>query len=180
MYVLRFTVCAPIVFRNWTAGKRRGLPREERMGRAIGAAVAGYVVMFVAVFLIMTVSWTAIGADGAFQPGIWEVTGLWLFLMTLAGVIAAIAGGYVTALISSHPRAVPILIGVVLVMSIVSLLPALTGGVPEPPLPRPSDVPMFEAMQNGQQPTWLMLLNPIIAIVGVLVGARLKRGGATS
>ncbi len=150
------------------------------MGRAIGAAVAGYVAMFAGIFLIMTVSWAAVGPDGAFQPGVWEVTGLWLFLMTLAGIVAAIAGGYITAMISSHPRAIPILLGIVIVMSILSVLPALTGGAPEPPLPRPSDVPMFEAMQNGKQPMWLMLLNPIIAIVGVLIRARLKRGGASS
>ena len=148
------------------------------MGRMIGSAIAGYVVMFVALFVLMTISWFAVGANGAFKPGVWEVTGIWLFLMMAAGVIAALAGGYATASISPDPRSVQVLIGIVVVMGIISVLPVLTGGATPAELPRPDEVAMFDAMSNGQQPTWLALLNPIIGVVGVVVGARLKSKSA--
>ena len=37
------------------------------MGRAIGGAVLGYIVMFVIVFCGLTLAWMLLGADGAFE-----------------------------------------------------------------------------------------------------------------
>ena len=150
------------------------------MGRIIGSAVAGYVVMFIVLFVLMTISWFVVGADGAFKPGVWEVTATWLFLMVAGGFVAALAGGYTTAWISPDPRAVRVLIGIVVVLGIVSVLPVLTGSATPAELPRPEALPMFEAMANGQQPTWLALLNPIIGVVGVVVGARMKSKSASN
>jgi hypothetical protein len=146
------------------------------MGKAIGSALAGYVVMFIAVFVLMTLSWYAVGAEGAFKPGIWEVTPLWNVLLVGAGLLAAWLGGFTTSRLSKDKRAWQILIGIVLVLGIGMALPALTGNTPAAPLPRPEALPMFEAMQNGQQPAWVALLNPIIGAVGAWLGARRRAG----
>jgi hypothetical protein len=144
------------------------------MGRVIGSAVAGYAAMFVCIFVLMTVAWLVMGVDGAFRPGVWDVTSTWLVLMILAAGVAAIAGGYVTATISPDARAIKILIGIVIVLGIVSALPVIMQSAPPPELPRPDELPMFEAMSKGQQPLWLALLNPLIGVVGVIAGGKLK------
>jgi len=144
------------------------------MGKVIGSAIAGYVVSFIMVFVLMTVSWQIVGADGAFQPGVWEVTGLWLVLLLVSALVAGIAGGYVTVLITADPRGVKWLIGIVVVLGIVSAIPVLMGMGGDAPLPRPDDLAMFDAMQNGKQPGWVALLNPVFGVAGVLLGARLR------
>ncbi len=146
------------------------------MGKVIGSAIAGYVVTFIMVFVLLTVSWQIVGIDGAFQPGVWDVTGLWLVLMLVSALVAGIAGGYVTALITADPRGVKWLLGIVVVLGIVSAIPVLMGMGPDAPLPRPDDLAMFDAMQNGKQPAWVALLNPVFGVAGVLLGARLRSG----
>lgn len=144
------------------------------MLKVIGSAVAGYVVMFISVMILMTLSWFILGADGAFKPGVWEVTGLWLFLMIASAAIAAVAGGYTASAISSDDRVPKVLIAVVVVMGVLSALPLILGSVPTPPLPRPDELPMMEAMTNGIQPLWIALLNPLVGAAGVLAGSRLQ------
>jgi len=146
------------------------------MGKVIGSAIAGYVVTFIMVFVLLTVSWQIVGIDGAFQPGVWDVTGLWLVLMLVSALVAGIVGGYVTALITADPRAVKWLLGIVVVFGIVFAIPVLMGMGPDAPLPRPDDLAMFDAMQNGKQPAWVALLNPVFGVAGVLLGARLRSG----
>ena len=48
------------------------------MLRNILAAIAGYFVMALALFVLMSVVWMILGANGAFQPGSYEVTGTWI------------------------------------------------------------------------------------------------------
>lgn len=143
------------------------------MGRLIGSVVAGYVVMFAVVFLLMTAAWMVLGADGAFQPGNWDVTGTWALLSVGVGLVAAVGGGYLCATIARDPRGPLWLIGVTLILGIVLAIPVLTGG-DATATPRPDDLSMGDAMTNAVQPAWTALLNPIIGAVGVWLGARLK------
>ncbi|QQS48999.1 MAG: hypothetical protein IPM66_10425 [Acidobacteriota bacterium] len=146
------------------------------MAKAIGSAVAGYIVIFILVFLLMTAAWYAVGAQGAFKQGVWDVTPMWLGLMLTAGLLAAIIGGYVTALITSDSRGWKILAGIVIVLGVIFALPVLMGSMPEAPLPRPDNLPMFEAMQNGRQPAWVAIINPVVGAIGVMIGSRLRSG----
>jgi hypothetical protein len=147
------------------------------MGKAIGSAIAGYIVSFVAMFGLMTAAWAAVGVEGAFQPEGWEISTMWLGLLLAAGLVAAVAGGYVTALLSSDPLAIKLLLGIVVVLGIVFALPVLMGTTPAAPLPRPDDVPMFEAMANGKQPKWAALVPIVLSAIGVVVGAKLRGKG---
>lgn len=146
------------------------------MGRVIGSAVTGYVVTFAMVFVLMTLAWFTVGADGAFLPGVWDVTPLWLALLLAGALAAAIAGGYVTATMTSDPRAPRILIGIIVVLGIVFALPVLMSDATTARLPRSDTLAMFDAMTNGKQPAWVAVLNPVLGVIGVLVGARIRAG----
>ncbi len=144
------------------------------MGRVIGSVVAGYVAIFVAVFVLMTLAWMALGPAGSFQPGSWDVTGTWIVVSVVVGLVAAIVGGYVCALIAKDPRGPKALVGVVVVLGILFAIPVLTGGADVAAGPRPDVVPMMDAMQQAKQPAWVALLNPVLGAIGVLIGARLR------
>ena len=118
-----------------------------------------------------------LGANGAFQPGSWYPSGGWIALTIALGFGAAIAGGYLCAAIARDSRGPLGLVGLVIVLGVLSAIPALTGSDPVAG-PRPETVPMFEAMANAVQPAWVALLNPVVGAVGVLVGARV-RGSTT-
>jgi len=144
------------------------------MGRVIGSVIAGYVAIFAAVFVLMTLAWMGLGPAGSFQPGTWEVTSTWIVVSVVVGLVGAIAGGYVCALVAKDPRGPKALVGVVVVLGILFAIPVLTGGGPAVLGPRPDAVSMMDAMQRAQQPAWVALLNPILGAIGVLVGARVR------
>lgn len=149
------------------------------MVRIIGSVVAGYVTMFVAVFLLFSAGYLVLGAEGSFQPGSWDVSFVWVVLSIVVSLAGAVAGGYVCAVIAKDPKGPVALVVVVVVLGLLMALPMLMGGAPEPPATlRPEDVGLFDAMQSAHQPTWIALLNPLLGAVGVLIGTRLyKRPG---
>lgn len=143
------------------------------MGRVIGAVVAGYAVMFVVVFLAFTGAYLAMGTDGAFQPGTYEVSVQWIAVSVVLSLLAAVAGGWVGARVAG-PRsrqAILALCIVVLVLGIAGALPMLMADDTSPPV-RPADVPNMEAMMNARTPLWIALLTPVLGVFGVLAGGR--------
>ncbi len=144
------------------------------MGRSILAVITGYVTMFILVLLSFTCAYLAMGADGAFKPGSWEVSGLWVVASFVLGLIAAVAGGYVCAAIAKSPGAIKGLVGLVLVLGFVQA--RMVAMAPKPELPeRTADIPNMEAMQKAQTPLWIALLNPVVGAGGALLGARLRK-----
>jgi hypothetical protein len=141
------------------------------MLRKIAAVIVGYLVMFVVVFVCLTTAYLALGADRAFQPGSYEVTGLWLVVWFIVSVGAALAGGKVCALIGKTRGAVISLAIVVLILGVLSALPALKPPDGEPK-PRTSGPTNLEAMMSAKQPNWVLFLTPVIGVVGVLAGGR--------
>jgi hypothetical protein len=91
-------------------------------------------------------------------------------------VVAALAGGYVCALIARGGRAPLALACLVLVLGLVTAAMVLNA----PPLtePRTGDVPNLEAMTKARTPLWVALLNPVIGVAGTLAGARLRKSQA--
>ena len=92
-------------------------------------------------------------------------------------VAAAVIGGFVCKAIGRTDQSVKILVGVVIVLGVISVFYEMgmerAGGV------RPDDIAMFDAMANGIQPVWLSWLNPILGVVGVLYGGKLKGSAPT-
>lgn len=143
------------------------------MLRAIGAVVVGYVVMFVLVFLTFSGLYLTLGADGAFEPGTYDVSVLWLVVSTVLSIFAALAGGFVCAAIARGGNAPLALAALVLVLGILMAIPVVTA--PPSSEARAADVPNMEAMMKAKTPVWVALLNPLIGAVGTIAGAKLRR-----
>ncbi len=135
----------------------------------IGAAVAGYVVMFAVAFPLFSLLWMVLGADGSFEPGSWEVTGVWLGASIVLGAMVSTAGGFACSKLAPSRQGVAILVGLVIVFAVLAFVePAEVGASV-----RPDDIVMFDAMSQAQLPSWMLWLNPVIGVIGVLLGARL-------
>jgi hypothetical protein len=144
------------------------------MGRLIGAVVAGYAVMFVTVFLLMTAAWLAMGANGVFEPGSWQITFAWIAVSIVVSLVAAFAGGRACGAIAKDPRGPTYLMGLVFVLGVVFAIPALTAAPDAMAAlgPRPDELSMMDAMSKAPQPAWAALLNPVLGVAGVWLGAR--------
>lgn len=139
--------------------------------RNVGGAVLGWVVMAGAVILLYSGLWMVLGAEGAFQPGSWEVSGIWLSGSILIGLLAAVIGGLVCTWVAADDR------GLLMLMVLVLVLGAYLALFDVPPAEsiRPPEVGMAEAMNSSQQPGWLAWLNPVLGVVGAFAGSRLVR-----
>jgi dipeptide/tripeptide permease len=146
------------------------------MGRNILAVIVGYVTMFAIVFLALTIAFLAMGTDLAFQQGSFQVSPMWLVVMYIISLLAALAGGWVTATIAPRRNAVLALVVLVVILGILSAVPALSAA--ETPDVRSGDLSNMEAMMNARQPPWVALSIPIIGAVGAWLGGqrRLKAG----
>jgi hypothetical protein len=142
--------------------------------RTVLAVIAGYLVIFAVVFLAFSAAYLAMGADSAFQPGSYEVTGLWIAVSLVLSFAAAAAGGYVCAAIGRTMRAAWALAGLVVVLGFLMAIPVMTTPADTQAAVRAAETGNFEAMGNARQPVWLALLNPFIGAAGVMLGARLR------
>lgn len=146
------------------------------MIRNIGAVILGYIAMALLIFLTFSAAYLLMGASGAFNPGTYEVSGLWLAASFVLGLMAAVGGGYVCAAVAGRSRAPLALAVLVLVIGLLAAIPELkaaSDGVAPPP--RTGAVSNMEAMQNAVLPVWIALLNPLVGAAGVLLGARIRR-----
>lgn len=149
------------------------------MLRLVGSVIVGYLSMFVVVFALLTIGYLALGAERAFKPGVYDVTAGWLVLMLIVSLVAALIGGKVCVLVGKSSRAVFALAGLVLILGLLSAIPALAASGDEPK-PRAGAVSNSEAMTNAKQPVWVALLMPVLGVAGVLVGGRQKCAAASA
>ncbi|MBL8187143.1 MAG: hypothetical protein JNK38_04005 [Acidobacteria bacterium] len=144
------------------------------MLKIIGGVVVGYIVMFILLFVIFSLAYLVLGANGSFKPGTYDVSTLWLAISVIVGLVAAIVGGFICSLIAPNSKAPLALVGLVLVLGLLGAIPALKGNDPRPNI-RDASVGNLEAMMNARQPAWIALLNPLIGAVGVMLGSRVKK-----
>lgn len=145
------------------------------MLRSIVAVVTGYAVMFVSVFLTFSGLYLAIGPDGTFQPGTYDVSVLWLVCSTVLSIFAALAGGLACALISRGGKAPAALALLVLVLGLLMAIPVMKATPASES--RSEEVPNLDAMMKARTPVWVAMVNPFIGAAGALAGAALRRGG---
>ena len=145
------------------------------MVRSILGVVAGYLSMFVFIFLSFTLLYLLLGASGAFEPDTYEVSLVWIIISFVLSITAALIGGYVCVLISKNQKVALVLAGIVFILGIALAIPALMDADNEVHEMRKADVPNLEAMQNAKQPPLVALLNPIIGALGVFAGSKLKK-----
>jgi len=146
------------------------------MGRLIGSVVVGYIVMFCVVFLTFSGAYLALGPDRAFLPGSYDASILWNVLSVVLGFAAAVIGGMVCMMIAKDARGPKWLAVLVFVIGIAFAIPVLRQSPGSEP--RPAGLSMMEAMGKARQTPWTALLNPVIGVLGVLVGGRGRSGTA--
>jgi len=144
------------------------------MLKTVGGVIVGYIVMFILVFVLFSLAYLALGANGAFKPGTYDVSTLWLALSVIVSLAAAIVGGFVCSLIAPNSKAPLALVGLVIVLGLLAAIPVLTSNDPRPNI-RDASVGNLEAMMNARQPAWIALLNPLIGAAGVMLGSRVKK-----
>jgi hypothetical protein len=142
------------------------------MLRAIVAVVVGYATMFVFIFLTFTAAYFAMGTEGAFQAGSYEVSGTWLVVSFVLGLLGSVAGGFVCAWIARRWTPPLVLAGVCLAFGLLLAIPAALES--RESKARPADVSNADAMMEARTPTWVALVNPVFGAAGVLIGARMR------
>lgn len=139
------------------------------MARLLGGVVLGYVAMAAVMFIGLTGAYLVLGAEGAFQPGVYTVSALWIVLSLVIGMAAATLGGLVSRKVASSVAGPHTLAGLIIVMGValaVSAVMAEPGGE----VIRAGSVGPSEAMRQAQTPFWVMLMNPLLGAFGVLLG----------
>ncbi|GJM18428.1 MAG: hypothetical protein DHS20C14_06410 [Phycisphaeraceae bacterium] len=145
------------------------------MVRAILGVIGGYIAMAVIVIAAFSIAFLVIGPDSAYRPGVFEVTPLWIGIMFGVGLVAAIVGGLVCALIATRGSKAPIALCVL--VAILGSFSAVGAMTKEDPGPRAGDIEVFEAASKAKQPVWVAWSHPVVGIIGVLIGARLRGSG---
>lgn len=143
------------------------------MLRTVGSVILGYIVMAAFVFLSFSLLFVAMGPDRAYQPGTYEVSGLWVVVSFVLSFIAAVLGGWVCVLVARTQLGPQILAAAILVFGLVLAVMELGSAPADLPTVRDASVGVMEAMRNSRNPTWINFLTPLVAVVGILAGARL-------
>jgi len=143
------------------------------MLRTVGSVILGYIVMAAFVFLSFSLVYVAMGPDRAYQPGTYEVSGLWVVVSFVLSFIAAVLGGWVCVLVARTQLGPQILAAAILVFGLVLAVMELGSAPADLPTVRDASVGVMEAMRDSQSPTWINFVTPFVAVVGILVGASL-------
>lgn len=145
--------------------------------KAIAGVIVGYIVMFAGLFVMLSIVWSVVKADGAFMEApSWEHSTTWVVASLVLGLVAAIIGGVACTLIAVKGSKAPIALAVfIVVMGAISAAVQLAKQNSDQPPPRTAQIGMFEAIQNAQVPMLLLIGNPIVGAIGALIGARLLR-----
>lgn len=144
------------------------------MWPTIRSVIISYLAIVALVFTSFSAAFLIMGADATFEPSSYDVTTAWIVVSIVLGLVAAILGGYLCAVISKTATGPKALAGVMFVLGLLFALPALVQSDETIPAMRSAAVGNFEAMQSGVQPIWIMFLNPLVGAVGVILGARFR------
>jgi hypothetical protein len=142
------------------------------MVRIAAGVIVGYFVMLVLVVVLGVAVFLALGAEHAFAPGAYTPSVLWIVIALSCALLAAIAAGWVCAAIGGAGTAPKVLAGLVLVLGLIFVYPALNPEADLRPTARMSGEPVMVSLKNARQPVWIAVMNPILGVVGVLVGSR--------
>ena len=142
------------------------------MVRAILGVIVGYIVMAILVMVLFVGMWFALGVDGMLESGTFQ--GKWTINIgaPLISIIGALVGGAICMKVGRSRKAVLVFACLVLAAGLVAA--AVGWNKPEPG-PRKPGLSVFEALQQGREPNWYLLVNPIIGAAGILIGGRLAR-----
>ena len=140
------------------------------------ALIISYVVGNVVFFALVTGCFFLLGVERVFAPDSYEVSTVWVVLTLIISLLGAVVAGYICLSISHSWRTCQVLALLVLMFTSISCIVQLRRINPDAPNIRAGEVGYYDAMKLGVPPRWLPFVNPIVGCMGVLIGARLKRG----
>ncbi len=146
------------------------------MLRSIVGVIVGYLVMMCVAFAAYTAAYFGLGAERAFEPDTYALSGIWIGLVIAITSIAGLIGGVTCAAISKSRTTGLVFALIVFVLSLVFELPNIMKD--HTPVARTGEVSNLEAMGKAQPPAWLCLLNPFLAGAAVFLGTRMKKSAA--
>ena len=134
------------------------------------AILVGCVSTFLFVFIGLSLAYMALGTEAAFQPESFKPSGSWISGALAAGLVAGALGAIIAGLMAPGTTAPLVLADVVLVLGFILCVAALVAGSSEP-VARVGDLPVLEALRQAKLPAWVAILGPLVAKVGVYLGA---------
>jgi heme/copper-type cytochrome/quinol oxidase subunit 2 len=143
------------------------------MLKSIVGVIVGYVVLMCVAFAAYTTAYFGLGADRAFEPGTYALSGIWIGLVIAITIISGLIGGLTCAAISKSRTTGLVFALIVFVLGWVFELPNTLSDHTR--VARTGDVSNLEAMGKAQPPAWLCILNPFLAGAAVLIGTRMKK-----
>ena len=138
------------------------------MLRSILAVVVTYIVMAVIIMALFAGLWLGLGPDRLLEPGSWK--GNLLLSIAAPGItgIVGLFGGWMCFKIARARKPVMALAAVVFVLGMT--MAYFTLKKPEPTGARDPGMTMQQIMEQGREPTWVAILNPILGAAAVLIG----------
>lgn len=147
------------------------------MIRKFLGALGGYVVYFFLVFLLFTGLSVVLGPDRLFRPGNYDPSMMWVIGALVIGLISAVTGGYVAAVIGKS-GAIKIMAGIVVLIGVLVFVQLFRDDTAVEP--RTVDLPTMEAMFKAREPLWFAAVNPLLLVIAVFAGGSLRKNRATS
>jgi hypothetical protein len=129
--------------------------------------------MILVAFAAYTAAYFGLGADRAFEPATYALSGLWIGLVIVITFIAGLMGGLTCAAISKSRTTGLVLALIVFLLSLVFELPNIMQD--RTPVARTGEVSNLEVMEKGQPPVWLCILIPFLGGAAVLMGTRMNK-----
>lgn len=140
------------------------------MSRVTTALVVGCLSTLLLTFIGLSAAYVAMGTEAAFQAESFKPSELWIWVMCAVGFASAALGAVVAGVVAPRTNAALMLADVVLVLGLVVAVPVLIGSAADR-APRAGDLSFIEGIVQAQLPAWLALTYPIVAKVGVYLGA---------
>jgi hypothetical protein len=138
------------------------------MLRSILAVIVAYVAMSALVMAGFSGLLFGVGIDGLLEPGTWKGNTLMCIAAPGITVACGLFGGWLCTKIARRRTPVLVLAGLVLGFGMMTAY--FTLQKPEPTGPRPQGTTLKQFMEQGREPTWFALLNPVLGAAAVLLG----------
>ena len=140
------------------------------MSRANLGIAVGFLATLLLAGIGLFLAYGFLGTDAAFQVDSYKPSGSWTTATLAVSFVAAACGAVVTGLVAPGTKAPFQLADVVFVFGLVLAAPLLIASAAEA-APRSGDLSFVGALMQTQHPAWLAIINPLVAKVGVYLGA---------
>lgn len=137
------------------------------MLRSIAAVIVTYIIMAILIMGAFAALLFGMGPDRLLEPGSWKGTLFFSIAAPSITVLSGLFGGWLCAKIARGRSAVIALAAFVLVLGFTSAY--FTLQKPEPTGPRESPMTIQQFMEQGREPTWLAIFNPLGGAAAVLI-----------